>query len=288
MRVDPTAMSSTLPQRESLRRALSDLSGRLDDSNPDDLTRRLVGGWLTGGYMAVERCIDAPGPLSSAWARAGERALVELILEFTFPMMSRWFRYIKGAEAGLPASRVRKRVYWIEYLVSTLCQTTVEKRAAIQTRLDALFNRECEANTQAGASPGLMGLTPPGSLSPAQAADLANRNMDGFHRASWARLGMSVVKGQVSVLEPYYLGLRALGLCGRLDRYAPMWDQPIFVPVRPASPAAAPVPATVWSISAALLLVHPLDVGMESMFQRLRSFAPDSVQAPSHRPDPRS
>ena len=121
-------------------------------------------------------------------------------------MISRWFRYIRGGEVSLPASRAQKRIEWIKYLISTFCKSGLEGRFATQTRLDALSRIESEANRQAGASPSVMGLVLPNSLSPGQAADLANRQLSDFHRASWTRLGMSVVKGQVSVCEPYFLG----------------------------------------------------------------------------------
>ena len=272
-------------RRDRLRRkAVGALFERLDQAAADEASQRLVGGWLAGGCTAVETCLDSPGPLAKAWARAGEGALTDLMLEFTFPMISRWFRYIRGAQDGLPADRLERRLGWFRYVISVFSETGLEKRLAIQTRFDALFNSESEANMRARASPSVMGLIPPSSLLPTQAAQLANSHLRGFHESSWNRLGMSVVKGQVSVSESYVLGMRALGLRGRLARFNPRWDQPTSVPVRPPPPDAAQIPASVWSISAALLLVQPLDVGMGTMFQRLRSFPADGVSLGPPRP----
>ena len=235
---------------------------------------KLVEGWVLGGYTAASSCIETPGPLKDAWGKGNVERLEALALEFAFPMMSRWFRYISGASSGPPGYRFQVREAWTRYVISCLWDVGVEKRLAIRMRLDSLFNNDCEANIEAGASPSALGLVPYNSLSPAEAAGVTENYLRdlGAPDELFKTLGMQV--GGVSVSEPYVLGMRALGLCGRLQRINPQWDEVASTTMRPPTvrTAGRQVPPRVWSLSAALLVVPHLDAGMTTMFRRLQDF----------------
>ena len=257
-------------------RAVGVLSERLFTHATDEMARTLVEAWVAGGSAVASTCIEAPGPLKSAWGKGDQTTLVELMLEFTFPMMCRWFRYVRGAVDGLPADRLKMRKAWTRYVLTIFWRTGLERRLAIRTRFDSLFNIECEANTKVGVSPSALGLVPPNSLSPTEAADLTQSGLRDFRTVdeSSRDLAMAVMKGRASISEPLVLGMRALGLCGRLQRFNRHWDEITFTPVRPSADLVRAIPWRVWSLSSALLLVTQLEVGMATMFRRLKPTFP--------------
>ena len=255
-------LQSQKSRNERLReRALSVLLERLIGHTTDAKARTLVEAWLAGGSIVTSSCIETPGPLREAWSRKGDqKTFVALTQEFTFPMMSRWFRFVRGALDGPPARRLRTREAWTRYVIRLYWSSDLDKRLAIRVRLDSLFNNDCEANMQARVSPSAIGTAAPNSLSPAEAADMMENHLGdlGTSDESSSSLAMSVMKGGVSVSEPYMLGLRALGLCGRLQRLNPRWDKVASTPVRPSAKLARALPSRVWSLSGALLLIRPL------------------------------
>ena len=60
-----------------------------------------------------------------------------------------------------------------------------------------------------------------------------------------------------------------------MDRFRPRWDDVASMPVRMSAGLAKGVPMRVWSLSAALLLVQQLDLGMAAMFDQLRDLHAD-------------
>ena len=91
---------------------------------------------------------------------------------------------------------------------------------------------------------------------------------------------MAVMKGGAFVSEPFMLGVRALGICGRLQRFYRYWDDVTAMPVRPSSELKRAIPSRVWSLSAALGLVTALDIGIGVMFRRLEDFPVDRRRHP--------
>ena len=239
----------------------------------DETTARLVSGWLAGGLAAVCARLDRPGTLRNAWGRGRHDVMRSLVLEFTFSMMHRWFHYIESAVSSSPADRMQTRQAWIRRVCIMFWRTDLDKRVAIRMRLNSLFNNDYEANLAGELSPSVIGLTVPNSLSPADAAELL-----GTHRpvdALSSNLSTAAMNGSVSVLEPYWLGIRALGVCGVLDRFRPRWDDVTATPVRRSAGLAKGVPLRVWSVSAALLLEQQLDLAMAAMFVKLKDLPPD-------------
>lgn len=239
----------------------------------DETTERLVSGWLAGGSAAVCACLDRPGTLRNAWGRGRHEVMRSLILEFTFSMMFRWFHHIKSAVSGSPADRMQARQAWIRRVCIMLWWTDLDKRVAIRMRLNSLLNNDYEANLAGELSPSVIGLTAPNSLSPAEAAELL-----GNHRpvdVLGSNLSTATMNGSVSVLEPYWLGIRALGVCGVLDRFRPRWDDVAATPVRMSAGLAKGVPLRVWSLSGGLLLAQQFDLGMAAMFGKLKDLPPD-------------
>ncbi len=266
-------------------RALAMLRDRVAVRTADELKRALVVAWLAGGTTVAARCVQEPGPLRNAWRRGDDKTLAELALEFTYPMMSRWFRYIKGTVGGSPADRLRTRRGWMRYLLSRHLRSGLERRLAIRIRLDSLFTNDCEANLMAEVSPGALGLVSPNSLSVAEAAALTEAHLSASRRTGRAAtvIRMDVMKGAVSVSEPFMLGMRALGICGRLQRFNRHWDEIAFTPVRPTAELARLVPSRVWSLSGALRLAAALDLGMAAMLRSLGELpVPERPVAPPH------
>ena len=249
------------------------------------MTRTLVEAWVIGGAAVASGCIETPGPLKEACRGGQPRALEALILEFTFSMMSRWFRYIKGGEGDSPVQRVQAKTAWIRCLATLFEYTNVPKRVTISIRLDSLFNSECEANIEAEASPSALGLVTPGSLSPAEAAGLIENHLSSLDTTQYSstKVGMAVMSGRVSVSEPYILGMRALGLFGRLQRFYPLWHEVRSTPVRPSASLMGAIPPRLWGRSGALALVRLLDTGMGALCLRLAEFP--AVQSQFGPPD---
>lgn len=239
----------------------------------DDITAKLVSGWLTGAGVVVSACLERPGTLRDAWGSGRHEVTRSLILEFTFPMMFRWFLHVNGAVSGSPADRLRARQSWIRRVCIMYWQTDLDKRVAVRLRLNSLFNNDYEANAAAEMSPSGIGLKAPNNLNPAEAAELLahHRRVD----IPGLRMSNAAFDGSVSVLEPYWLGIRALGACGAMDRFRPRWDDVASMPVRMSAGLAKGVPMRVWSLSAALLLVQQLDLGMAAMFDQLRDLHAD-------------
>lgn len=242
----------------------------------DDVTAKLVSAWLTGACAVVSACLDRPGTLRDVWGSGRHEVTRSLVLEFTFAMMFRWFLHVDGAVSGAPADRLQTRRSWIRRVCIMFWLTDLEKRVAIRLRLNSLFNNDYEANLAAELSPSVIGLRAPNSLSPAEAAELLanNRRVDPIGSG----LSTAAVDGGVSVLEPYWLGVRALGACGVLDRFRPRWDDVASMPVRMSAGLARGVPMRMWSLSAALLLAQQLDLGMAAMFEKLKDLPPGRLQ----------
>ena len=253
------------------------LSRRLIAGTTDRTTRGLIDAWLLGGATVASDCIGRPGPLKIAWGKGHPRTLTALVLEFTFPMMFRWFRHIKGAQAGSPGSRLRTRSAWIRRVNTLFWDGDIERRVAICTRLDALFSNDYEANLEARVSPSVLGLVPANSLSSAEAAHLlrtSSRDLSPSRRSA-SKLWMGVIKGGVSISESFMLGVRVLGLCGHLRRLHPRWNELAFTPLRPSRELVGIIPPRVWSLSAATGLARLLDAGAEATFGRLADTGPD-------------
>ena len=195
-----------------------------------------------------------------------------LILEFTFPMMFRWFLYIKGALSGSPADRLRTRETWIRRVVAIFWHTDQKQRVAIRIRLNSLFDNDYQANINAQLSSSGMALIQPNSLTSPEAADLMEnyvRNfgtVDDFDEALYT----ATMGGKVSVLEAYWLGFRVLGVCGTLARFRPHWDQVTSTPVRRSAGLVKGIPMQIWNLSTALLLARQLDLGLPGMFHGLK------------------
>ena len=157
-----------------------------------------------------------------------------LILEFTFPMMFRWFPYIKGALSGSPADRLRTRETWIRRIVAIFWHTDQAQRVAVRLRLNSLFNNDYEANINAQVRPTGMALIPPNSLTPDEAADLMENYLKNLRTVDYVDedLYIATMNGRVSVLEAYWLGIRVLGVCGTLAWFRPRCDLVTSTPVR--------------------------------------------------------
>ena len=253
--------------------SLDGLLDVLSRSAADEKTERLVSGWLTGGSAAVRACLDRPGTLRNAWGLGRHEVMRSLVLEFTFSMMFRWFHHIESAVSGSPADRMQTRQAWIRRVCIMFWRTDLDKRVVTRLRLNSLFNNDYEANLAGELSPSVIGLTAPNSLSPAGAAELLGKHSP--VDAVGSNLSTATMNGTVSLLEPYWLGIRALGVCGVLDRFRPRWDDVAATPVRRSAGLAKGVPLRVWSLSGALLLTQQLDLGMAAMFDQHQDLPPD-------------
>ena len=139
-------------------RALDSLLEKTLSPEQDKYTRALLEAWLTAGSMVASTAVRAPGPLKAAWGKGRHDTAQALTPEFTFPILSRWFRFVKGAVEGPPAQRLGARSAWARYVATLLWDTDVPRRLAIRTRLDSLFNNDSDANLLAGSSPRALGL----------------------------------------------------------------------------------------------------------------------------------